>query len=87
MTKARKKPSPLARVWNAFSGVSDLLAVSQRRLVKIETRLATLDGGPDADEAAREALDEVSTARRKAGLRAPALDVVEGGRLKLRAPS
>lgn len=70
MSKA-KAPGPFLSLCNSVQKMAAMLldgaALCGARLSKIEDRLASLDGGPDAEAAARLAFDEVNASRRRDG--------------------
>jgi hypothetical protein len=72
---AKKKPGPLAAVWNGMSRIIGLVEsavaaqkVQQQRLANIEDRMASIDGGDGSTEAASLAKLQVSARLRTAGL-------------------
>jgi len=62
-----KKIGPWRAVEMVLSQLSDFSALNRSRTRAIEDRLAALDGGPDAEAAARLAYDDVNAARRREG--------------------
>ena len=71
MPKTPKAPGALLSLCNSVERMATMLlnsaALNGARLSKIEDRLASLDGGPDAEAAARLALDDVNASRCRDG--------------------